>query len=364
MASEQLTAPAPDGGWSGEIVTCAGALVVPPVTSRFRQEAGVFDGSGRYCQHAATWRNDRKMTIEPAEVPAARSEVSGRWLWAGLLFDHFGHFLVESVSRLWGLEHLDQQVDGICYIPKRHRRPAELHRFQADVFDAFGIGMSVQVVRAPTRFEHLVVPGQAFGLGRMISGTAKMRDAFHRRFGASISAKGPERLYVSRSGLPTQQGGILGETALEQYLVAEGYEIFHPEAHPIATQIARYKAARQVIIADGSAGHLYAYVGRADQKVAYIPRRTFWADGPIDHISHFTGSEVLVPDSIRREWLPHDQKAYRGVAFVVHDFAALQSALAGAGFVGAGPEWTTITNDAALAAIRQMGLTDAFAASS
>ncbi|MFC3119099.1 glycosyltransferase 61 family protein [Jhaorihella thermophila] len=100
----------------------------------------------------------------------------------------------------------------------------------------------------------------------------KFRTAIHERFAREVEPDGPERLYVSRSALGLGKG-LLGEELLESLLEREGYEIFHPQKHPMQTQIARYKAARQIVAADGSALHLYAMVGRADQRVAMISRR-------------------------------------------------------------------------------------------
>jgi hypothetical protein len=344
-------APDPEAGWSRSLAIFGDALVVPPRTAGLRQKTGVIDAGGAACPEAATWRFDRRITLAP-DPAVPDGTLDGRWLWAGSLYAHFGHFLVESLSRLWALEALSgRPPDGILYVPKRPRQPPALARFQAEVFAALGVGVPVRVACAPVRVGELVVPGQGFGLGRISRGTPEMRHAMRRRFGAGIAPEGPERLYVSRSRTGAA-GGIAGETALEALLAEEGYEIFHPQEHAIATQIARYKAARRVIISDGSAGHLFAHVGRADQRVAYLVRRSHWTEGPTTHIASFCGTPPLVPRTVLREWVAEDAKQHRGVAFALHDFAALQACLREAGFVGSGAAWPGLSEAEAEAYLR------------
>lgn len=345
MEAEALAPPLPQDSWASQIVTEGNVVVMPADSPRFKQKAGILDVNGRYVAHGATYRFDKAITLRPDPPVMATRELRGRWLWAGVLFDHFGHFLVESMSRLWAL-HSGQSFDGICYTPKRPRRKGGLYPFQQEVLTSFGATQPVELIREPTSVETLVVPGQGFGLGSIVHGTPEMRAAVRDHFGTHIPADGPEKLYVSRSGLGQDAGAIMNEAQIEAYLADEGYEIFHPQNHSISVQIARYKAARQVIISDGSAGHLFAYVGREDQDVAYLPRRSFWADGPIDHIAAFSGRAPLELDTLSQEWVPREKrKEYRGWAFVLHDMKALQDKLASAGFVEAGKPWTRTRRD-------------------
>ncbi|CUH75963.1 Capsular polysaccharide biosynthesis protein [Tritonibacter multivorans] len=349
----------PDGSPS-KVLMVPQAVVVPPDQARFKQRAGVLDRNGSYVAQGATSRFESTITLEPKQPEAIRAQLEGRWLWAGVLFDHFGHYLVESMSRLWAF-HTGLKFDGICYTPKRPRRKGPLLGFQDDVMQAFGITRPVHIIKEPTQIEHLTVPRQGFGLGDLVSGTPEMRDAVRIAFGRNIAAEGPDRLYVSRSKLGASDGGIMNETEVEANLAAEGYEIFHPQEHSIFEQIARYKAAKQIIISDGSAGHLFAYVGREHQRVAYLPRRSFWADGITDHIAAFSGRSPTVLTSLAQEWLPREKNnATRGHAFVLHDMAALQATLAENGFVAGAPVWSASDPDLIAKHLEARGLLDTF----
>lgn len=334
--------PQPTGGWSEEIVTLAQAQVIPPETGDFVQATGVLYSDGDYCDHGALWRRYRPITIKP-DAPEKLKKLKGRWLWGGVLWSHFGHFLVESTSRLWALPYLNQPIDGILFVPKRPARSSDLHGFQREFIDLYAPGAKLRVVRKPLQVEELVVPGQGFGLGPIVAGTNKFRRALHSQFARDIQPDGPERIYLSRSKLPLRTGGMIGEVVVERRLKRQGYEIFHPQDHSIAVQIARYKAARQIIAADGSAVHLFAMVGRADQKLAVILRRESSANAQlITNVRSFCQNDPLVINALRTEWLPIEKQRSSRLSFGELDLERIGAALSAEGFIAAGKKWSSI----------------------
>ncbi|WP_371228250.1 glycosyltransferase 61 family protein [Roseovarius sp. 2305UL8-3] len=350
----------PDQGWSGEIAVERNATIIPPTTNGFRQAAGVLNSDGEHCDQGATWRNGQALTHAPPVPEATPDQLPGRWMWAGLLFKHFGHFLVESSARLWALDQIDGTLDGIIYVPKRKGQGTHLRGYQQQYLEAFGIDIPIKVLSGPTRVDELIIPGQGFGLGPIAAGTPAMRAAFHKRLGQNIAPEGPDKLFVSRAALGLGSGGIFGEDSFADYLRAEGYEVFYPEQHDISTQIARYKAAQKIIITDGSAAHFYAHLGLKNRQIAYLLRRSYWTESIITQIESFCQTKPLILDTIRREWAPKPEhhKAYRGVSFAQHDFARLQQVLLAHGFVQDAAPWAEISNDTIVKTLHALGLSD------
>ena len=342
--------PLPGGGWSEALLELPGALVVPPVESAFVQAAGVLHADGRYCAEGALWRKWRPLTTAPAAPTGDLQDLAGTWIWGGVLWQHFGHFLAESTGRLWAIPQVPGAA-GLLFVPKRPGVGDQVAGFQRAFVDQMAPNMEIRVATAPVRVERLVVPGQGFGLGPIIRGTRVFRGAVHERFGAGIAAEGPGRLYVSRSALGTGRGGLIGESRLEEYLAAEGYEIFHPQKHPMEVQIARYKAARQVIGAEGSALHLFAMLARPHQQVAVILRRRSSASNFIEqHIKSFGGRAPHAVQALRRIWMPEGTTAKRmGLGEI--DFPQVEAELAAAGFVSGRAGWRDMTDAEVMALI-------------
>ena len=336
---QRLAAPNPAGGWSTQIARLKNPVVVPPTARSHVQPSGVLTAQGQFVPHSATWRNNRLLT-PPPERPTEAERLPGRWLWGGILWRYFPHFITESATRLWALEHMDQaNFDGILFNPKNPANDAALPGFQVDFLKLMGCTLPIREARSACVPDELIVPGQGFGLGKISRGTDRFIEAMALRFGQEIAPEGPEKLYISRSALGAQRGALLGEEQLEARLAEQGYEIFHPQAHSLEVQVARYKAARQVIAAEGSALHLFAFVGRPDQQVAMILRRKSGATAHISsHLESFTGRAPLWIETLRRSWMPEGQVRKR-LTIGEPDFAAVQAALVAHGFVSAGPVW-------------------------
>lgn len=349
--------PSAKGGWSESMETLRDAVVVPPVESDMVQEAGLFTSDGGYVARGALWRRHRPITIAPKAPDEVSETLAGRWLWGGVLWAHFGHFLVESTARLWALAELDAPVDGVLFMPKRPAVGEETRGFQREFVHLMQPNLPIRVVAAPTRVEELVVPGQGFGLGEIIEGTSKYRQAIHSQFARDIKAEGPEKIYISRSKLGLRKGGLLGEELLEEFLAKEGYEIYHPQEHSLSAQVAVYKAARQVIAADGSALHLFAMVGQPNQRVAMILRRHSTAHTLLtENVRHFCKSDPLVIGALRTEWMPKDKQRSSRLSFGELNHAVIGQALHEGGFIVGGLDWPLLDKDARKQLLKDKGI--------
>lgn len=340
-------APSPAGGWSETIVTVPKALIVPTSGKGTVQAGGVFDADRAFVPQAVHWRRGRPLLepIRPRRLPAKPDEVlPGRWMWGGLLLNHFGHFLTESTPRLWALPDLAGKIDGLVFL---HKRNAEVIRLHTAFLAMLGCDLPIRVIDRPTEVEELHIPGQGFGLGRITLGTPRFRDLFRDRFARDIAAEGPERLYISRSALGPKRGGVIGEPMIEEHLARHGYEVFHPQHHPIEVQVARYRAAKEIIALDGSALHLAAFCASEGQRVAMIRRRNSSVSNTIVlHLASFTGNRPAVIDAILADWVLKDKGTADRFSMGELDMPALQLGLQAAGFIGdEGAVWPALDDD-------------------
>lgn len=358
--SDPTLAPSPEGGWSCGILPVKDAVIATTPSQEMIQPMGVFDASGRYVHEAVLWRG-RPLMVEPEPVLPV-DHLPGRWIWGGVLLNHFGHFLTESVGRLWALDAVKGKVDGLILVPKREDQDdgavAEMQAYHRLFFDLCNVDIPIRIISRPTKVDLLEVPGQGFGIGPMAAGTEAFRSFMHNRFARNIAPVGGPKLYVSRSGLSAQRGGILWETRMEELLAGEGYEIYHPQRHSLTEQIARYKGAQQIIALDGSALHLVAMTGMRGQQVAVIKRRDSHAsDSIITHLSSFLGVAPDVIDVIRQDWVRSDRKRADRFSIGELDFAALGRTLERAGYVADGAGWPALTPEEAQTAIREVEAT-------
>ena len=327
-----------------------GAIVIPPAKglgNQSVQKSGVLTAEGEVVENAVTWRGPNPVTIRPAMPPADQIvDLPGTYMFLGPLFGHFGHFLVESICRIWAYDGLRDKIDGVITVPKFQNRPEHVAKVYGPFLDALGVTAPLLNLEDPSRVEHLYVPRQGFGMFQMIEAAPEYRDFVRRFSGRAIAPQGADKIYISRSALPPIRGSVIGETILEGLLAAEGYQVYHPQKHSHAEQIAAYKAATHIIGVDCSPLHLLALVGNAHQNVGIVARR----DGDLDQIfsrqiKAFQGSQATALNYLRHNWIEDHANRPSRTSWGEVGFAGLWRGLRDAGLISGATPWADLTAD-------------------
>ena len=219
----------------------------------FRFTLGAHDRLGRFLGSFAHRRRGHVTGQPPAPQVVPEARWTGRHIYAGVLFGQFGHFVTESLSRLWALS----ERPGAALVWHRHpdHRQPGLARWQEQVLEAAGAGgRTHRIVDAPVLVEDILVPEQGHILGERHHPSLDAVIARHR-FHKPVPGR---RVWLSRSLLTREGGGGLveGEAELEALLRAEGWEVLHPERLPVPAQLAACEQAEVIAGFAGSAFHL------------------------------------------------------------------------------------------------------------
>lgn len=228
---------------------------------RFRGwKGGVYDGERTICP-ASLGRRDFSFVstpFAPDEIDLDTAEhISGEAVYAGLAFKHFGHFMLESTSRLWW--PILEGFRGPIVFQNTHGRerlPAFARRF----LELSGLSGDVIVADRALRFDRVVVPHSAFTI----------RTGAHRCFQAPFLAAGEAAArhvrpvagptgddaagaYLSRTRYKYR--GSLGEPRVEKAFARNGFDIFHMEELPLEQQILVMRRYQTIAGIAGSAFH-------------------------------------------------------------------------------------------------------------
>ncbi|WP_425092219.1 glycosyltransferase [Tropicimonas sp. S265A] len=343
-----MSEPLPDAGWSRTCLTVPDAIVCPPKEYFPLGPCGVWNDQGDVAQ-AAHWRKGQRFTTAVAEAPAPVNHLKGKHLWAGILFGHFGHFLTESISRLWAVE--DERPDSVIFIP-RHARLDNLDAFRGEMCDLLGIGVPIQIIADPTSVEELVVPGQGFGLGSITAGTPEFW-AMMQRMADRVQEDAPRKIYISRTEFGGK-GGVICEDVLERNMEAAGYETLHPQRLSVSQQIAAYKSATHVVGLDSSAFHMVGFASQPQQQVSIVLRRN-----TDDHIYIAAQLEATLEkppqiiNALSANWAPSGQQNANHNSYGELDHDRLFGALRDTGFVDPNASWTPPSGAEKEAAVKQ-----------
>ena len=310
--------------------------VLAPITGYRKSEAGtliqdsaIYYSNGLLCETSLHIASSPQHLNVPGPFPSrVARQIQGTHIYGGILIGHFGHFIVEGLSRLWAVRR-QPPVKSIVFvrglgIPLLNRDA--IPDYAAELFSLLGLGAPVALHDGPVQFEQLSVPAQLFGFHYM-RGHPVFHSFVHSLRHVGRRPKLSTKVYVSRSKLGgNMTGGILCESLIEDNLSSYGYNIFHPQDLSIEAQIGLYNNTSQLIFAEGSAIHLFGLVARHSHKVALIRRRRGVAF-PIEQLGGFASCEVSDLNCIKNYYL-HGNTSTCEV-----DFAELGKKLEELGFI-------------------------------
>lgn len=339
---------------TGDIKIIENAVIVPYGEGDRRgitRRAGVYDADGVYQPLSQCFRNSDSPTTQKPEgpCPAPEERLKGTWLFGGLLYQHFGHALLESTGRLWARSAMPK-VNNIVFLTKKEvTSPNRFIRPMRPMVQMFSGGANkLAGVKVPTLVDRLVLAPQGFGTGDMVAGCPEMRDHIHAALDQEVKPEGSEKLYISRTALYSKRGRYLGEDRIEKLLEAEGYSIFHPQEHDLETQAARYAAAKTIVSSDNSALHLAAFFAHQDSRLAIIMRRP----GNVieDYLAQykwFAGMEPDVIDALNGRYYQFEgaKKKQLSELYSELDFPTLGRALQERGYIASDAGWTDPTEE-------------------
>lgn len=198
----------------------------------------------------------------------AVSRFKGRAFFGGYLFAHYGHFLTESISRLWAWRADEHPI--IIFIGNI----SALCPWQRKVLDLLGVSAEIKVVTEPTRIDNLIVAEPGFEIGGAFLSK-------HNNFLSQISCNPTElKLWLSRSALGAEKGGVVGEADFEQVLSAHGWTVFHPEQHTIEEQLRAFSESTRIAGWEGSALHTLLLLKNCNAQIDIFVRRASASVGP------------------------------------------------------------------------------------
>ncbi len=249
--------------------------IVLPMSKGSSMSCGVVRADGNFRHMSRTLLSGSRLSAVPEidEMPFAETQ-TGRWMFAGIGRHHFGHFLVETLIRLWAAGYYRDELDGIVVIPNRGVDfSIAIDRRFGPFLSLLTDGLAVHLPTHPTRYETLLLPSPGFGPLGWIAGTPIFRREIRARVAARIRPKGSSKLYISRTQLHKDDKLVDQEERIEEMMRKAGYDIFYPEQYSIADQLARYMNAEVLVGAEGSAFHLAPFAMPTGARVALFQRR-------------------------------------------------------------------------------------------
>jgi capsular polysaccharide biosynthesis protein len=183
-----------------------------------------------------------------------------------LQFQNFGHLLTETSSSIYPLLLWSIQKAKAKHLPILINEPQSSSNAQLDELrQLFGlsksqvisIGGDIKCVRAKTLFQ--AAPTHINRRYCSNHHSTIVRHLLEKKL--NLNSKPAQqtkhqKIYISRTKLKESQRQLPEEQQLIEHLSRAGWIIFHPQEHPIETQLKTYQMARDLCCLEGSALHL------------------------------------------------------------------------------------------------------------
>ena len=265
---------------SPEVWTGEGATILPlrkdPSSHLLFGKGGVVDKDGNYVDLSCI--RDRVEFAYPFENAEYQDK---KVVYCGYLVNHWGHFLIEAVTRLWYFLEGNESVDKyVFFVDEGENRVVKGNYLE--FFQLLKIWDKIEIINKPTTYREVIVPELGLKCREQYSPKlVKVFDAVAENVVAEPGWETPEKIYYSRSQLAKGQPFEFGFAMLDDFFEKNGYKILYPEKVPLGRMIHYVRHADTVCSLSGSLPHNMLF-GNNGQKLVIVERLVISDDNQTD----------------------------------------------------------------------------------
>ena len=237
---------------------------------------GVVDADGNYVDLSAI--PDRVQFAYEFNDPEYRDE---KVVYCGYMINHWGHFLIEAVCRLWYFLENDPTIDKyIFFLDENEQR--EIKGNYREFLQLLGVWNKIEFINKPITFREVLVPELALRTHTYYYPKYReMFDVIADNVIPDPAWETPEKIYYSRGqfakGIPFE----FGYDMLDAFFAQNGYTVLYPEKVPLSQMIHYIRNSKVVASLSGSLPHNMLFA-RNGQKVEILERCTINDDNQVD----------------------------------------------------------------------------------
>lgn len=227
---------------------------------------GVVTDEGQYIDNSAIERR-----VQYSYEYSMAEYIDKKVVYGGYFVNHWGHFLVEAVSRLWYCLENDETIDNYVFFVG-YDEYREVEGNYKEFFELLGIYDKILLINRPTQFKQVVVP--ELGYKWLSYYSKRLQQMFDK---VSDSAKSlhkksyPSKIFLTRSALPGIKKTEFGSEILDSFFENNGYKIISPERETLTDTISYIREADIVATVSGSLPHNLLFANKG-KKVLILER--------------------------------------------------------------------------------------------
>ena len=235
--------------WTGQNATILPLREIPNEGLLFGR-GGVVDAQGEYVELSGIpTRIGKRYDFGN---PVYRDE---KVVYCGYLVNHWGHFLVEAVTRLWYALQDDRTVDKyVFFLDENQER--EIKGNYREFFQLLKIWDKLEIINTPTTYREVIVPEIAFQVMTSYSPEfLAIFDAIADNITVDPSWERADKIYFTRSSFAKGNNTDFGLDCLDNFFQRNGYLVLAPETITLSQLIYLIRGASEIATISGSVHH-------------------------------------------------------------------------------------------------------------
>lgn len=205
-------------------------------------------------------------------------------VYVGIIFQHWGHFLVDLTGRMWFLKQLSETRTDFKVAYLGEEEPTENN---LKFFELLGIQKKQLLhIQKPTRFKRVFVPEQSFKSCEWYT------EEFVQMFDAICDAalnnaydfskvKGLEKIYFTRRHFKKAVHSEFGEEYFEKCFAENGYTSVAPELLSLEEQIYIWNHAKEIVCINGTIPLNVVFSRNRNLKLTILNKMSLYHENPI-----------------------------------------------------------------------------------
>ncbi len=197
---------------------------------------------------------DHILDISPMYyLPSKNNDiVRGRSLYLGPNMSHYGHFIIETLSRMWIGQF--EYFDNIILSPFIFG--IKIVKFQVDFFKLFGIPLEkIKIIDNEFYYEELYIPDQLWKINEHPSKlVGKVYDFIRKFYLNKINDTTQKFTRIMLSDL-NENHRLANKSEIQEYLSSVGYKIIYPELLSFEQVMFYYTTAKYIVTLSGTLAH-------------------------------------------------------------------------------------------------------------
>ena len=232
-------------------------------------EGGVCDHNFKFIAGYSRSTNKNRIKTQGCVIRSYQTAVNKTLdetvVYGDIICNHFGHFLMDSFSRLWyAVKHKNENL-RYAFIASGN---FELQDYHVKLLGFLGIDESrLLIIKEPTQFKRIIIPKQAWYTASGYN--TELFNYVWDEIRSKITPKKFKKVYLSRSKYKYHD--IFGEEFFENFFGSHGFKIIYPELLPIEDQVAYISGADEVACIYGTLAH-HALFAKDGTKFIFLLR--------------------------------------------------------------------------------------------